>query len=78
MNLYVMYDTVAKEASPVNEAKNDAVAERQFQHTLSTHQLPSDFILLRVGKINKETGRVTGCVPEEVKANLDMEIEDDQ
>lgn len=57
MNLYVVYDKIAGECGPVFEAKNDAVALRQYRHLVSSNPgfVQDDFELMQVGTMNKET-----------------------
>jgi len=56
MNLYVVYDKIAGECGPVFEAKNDAVARRQYNHLVSSNPgiVQEDFELMQVGVIDKE------------------------
>lgn len=57
MNLYVVYDKIAGECGPVFEAKNDAVALRQYRHLVASNPgfVQDDFELMQVGTMDKET-----------------------
>lgn len=59
MNLYVIYDTLAKESGPVFEAKNHDVAIRNVNRELREKITnPEEFILLHVGTIDHESNRL--------------------
>jgi len=77
MTLYVINDNIALESGPVFEAKNDAVAMRNYQQlVLKTAGIqPGDFSLYRVGEINHETNIVTSTYPELILTNLGMNPE---
>lgn len=57
MNLYVVFDKIAGECGPVFEAKNDAVALRQYRHLVASNPgfVQDDFELMQVGTMDKET-----------------------
>jgi hypothetical protein len=57
VNLYVVYDKIAGECGPVFEAKNDAVALRQYRHLVASNPgfVQDDFELMQVGTMDKET-----------------------
>jgi len=73
--LYVIYDTVAEEASPPFSARNVAVAKRQFQQAM--HSLPEyivgDYQLLRVGTYMDSPVRLVGEYP---PVNVEFEVAD--
>jgi len=51
VNLYVIKDKVADELGPIFEAKNDAVAARNYRSVLKKAAFPTDYILLKVGRL---------------------------
>lgn len=57
--LYCIFDEVAKEYGPVFEAKNDDVAIRNFNSSLTQVAFKSDFSLFCVGSIDHETGIIS-------------------
>lgn len=55
MNLYVAQDLVAKESSPIFEAKNDGVAFRNFKAMILSQKCdPKDFTLYHIGTMDHE------------------------
>ena len=61
--IYVIYDKVAQESGPIFEAKNEAVAQRQFVRVVGQAPDPDDFRLLRIGVMEHDTSVVTLEVP---------------
>lgn len=62
MLLYCMFDRVAVATMPIFEAKNDEIAMRSYQGMLEQPEFRcyADSIdLLRVGKLDNETGIIT-------------------
>lgn len=57
--LYVIYDKVAEEASPIFQAKNDELAARFAAPTIAGGLFEQDYELLRIGAIE---GLVPGRV----------------
>lgn len=57
--LYVIRDNVADTFGPLYEAKNDAVAIRQFKNLLERQVNKEDFELYKVGKYDNEKGEVS-------------------
>lgn len=56
MNLYTIYDKVAKEAGPIFEAKNDGVALRQITDMVKNQAIKiSEYHLVKLGTFDKET-----------------------
>lgn len=57
MNLFVIYDPLAKQASPVFEAKTPAVASRQFAKIKANDKDPAakDYRLYLIGNFDEET-----------------------
>lgn len=59
--MYVVYDNEAKECGPIFEAKNDAVAMRNFRNLVEKSNISPDiFGLFCVGLIDTESGFVSG------------------
>lgn len=61
--LYVIYDTVAEEAGPVFDAKNDAVAVRACHQSLGQVSSVSEYQLICVGHICPDTCQLEVCSP---------------
>lgn len=61
MRLYTIFDRVAEECGPVYEAKNDAIAARNFKQVLGTvPKVDLDaFDLVCLGAIERDTMRIT-------------------
>lgn len=85
MNLYVVFDRIARESSPVNEAKNDGVAWRMFKNMMKEKEAqgvnPAEYQLLHVGVIDHETNKIEPFVPSEVtqiSVEADMFREDEK
>ena len=55
VNLYLVYDKVAKEHGPLFEAKNDAIAKRMYANLMKNNPVPDDFLLVSVGLLNRKT-----------------------
>ena len=56
MNLYTIYDTVAKECGPVFEAKNDGTATRSYLSMLKSQNLRSDeYLMYSIGRFDHES-----------------------
>lgn len=76
LNLYTIHDKVAIESGPIFQAKNDAVAYRQFQQILSKAENTDDYELLCVGEFNTETRGIQGLlIGRLVEANISMTAE---
>lgn len=57
--IYTIYDVVAMESGPLFEAKNDAVALRQYQTIVQKNGIdPRDFQLRHVGTLDSERSRI--------------------
>ena len=56
MILYTVYDVVAEECGPIFEAKNDAIARRQFDNMLQSQRVayPKDYELHCIGFFDRE------------------------
>ena len=63
INLYCIYDLDAQEAGPLFEAKNDAVAQRNFSSVVSNSTTPDRFTLYRVGTWDSESMVVSSTTP---------------
>lgn len=78
--LYVIYDSVAEQAGPIFEAKNDGTAWRQYEQVRDKKiPTPKDFSLIRVGTFDDETLDITPETTREINANLSIaeEIENE-
>lgn len=74
MGLYVINDKIADEDSPVFEAKNEAIALRQYRGLLSKESVfPEEYRLFQVGNINKSTHVLTAMKPVEILYNINTE-----
>lgn len=56
--LYVIYDRAAEESGPIYEAKNDAIALRNFSQVVDGKPFSEDQELLCVGEIDHETHEI--------------------
>lgn len=74
--LYTIRDRVAQESGPLYQAKNDAVAKRQFDLMLAKNGLnEKEYVLLRVGSFDSETTLlIASQLPEEVVITVDVEV----
>lgn len=65
MKLYVIYDKAAQQSSPVFEAKNDAVAAREFRKVLQNLKDPAvpDYRLYCIGIFDQETMALLAVAP---------------
>lgn len=63
VKLYVLYDVLAQEASPITEAINDDVACRAFRPILETVVDPYDYQVVCIGSIDKTTCQLTLSEP---------------
>lgn len=73
MRLYSIYDVVAEEYGPLFEAKNDAVARRQFQALAQQHKFDvhsGDFQLWYFGQFGKSSGELDVQPPLRVYLNV--------
>lgn len=61
-NLYVIRDMVAEEVGPIFEAKNDAVAHRNFADLLKTAIAPCDFMLYRIATFDRDDMQLSDLV----------------
>lgn len=63
MNLYTIYDKLPAEGGPIFQAKNDAVAKRQFFALMSRESVLSisDYELICVGTFNTSTLEIEPC-----------------
>lgn len=65
-HLYTIKDLVADETGPIFEGKNDGVAIRNFIRGLKEADI-IEFELLRVGKIDHDTGEIEPVKPVKVE-----------
>ena len=56
--IYTVFDKVAEEYGPLFEAKNDAVALRQFKHLIATVVVENrdDYVLYSCGTFDHDAG----------------------
>lgn len=75
--VYTIFDEAADEYGPVFTAKNDAVAQRQFNQLMKTVEYPGEFYLYKVGEFDSENYEtpLSVCEPEEVYNGLKVEKE---
>ena len=74
--LYTVYDRIAEQSGPVFEAKNNAVARRQFVNMLNSEKLleKDDYELLLVGEMDHDTNVMSGSlVPELIMRGFNEE-----
>lgn len=73
MNLFVVYDKVAEESGPIFEAKNTALAQRQYRQLVARQVNcdPADFRLLRLGSIDHHTQAIRIEEMEDVTPEVD-------
>jgi hypothetical protein len=65
MLLYVIYDVLAEECGPIFEAKNDAVAARQYRNVMASRKAgdQAEYQLHCVGDIDELQMAITPCRP---------------
>lgn len=69
-NIYTIYDTVAQEAGPIFEAKNDAIANRAVYQLIKSQGIRiNEYKLLNIGYINTENAEL---VPSAVRNEVDL------
>lgn len=74
MRLYTIYDRKAVECGPLYEAKNDAVAMRQYNQIMEKSVVDrNEFELYYLGEINQETMDIT---LEKYKVTEFLEVKD--
>lgn len=54
MYVYTIFDKVANECGPIIEAKNDAVALRQYRQVTKDINSPGEFALYRIGSMDHD------------------------
>ena len=81
-NLYVIYDKVAEESGPVQEFKNDGIANRWYAEIMAkddvTWNLSADFELYHLGEIDKTTNIINPMKPRLVEIKLSMIDEENE
>lgn len=80
-NIYTIYDSVAEEAGPLFNAKNDSVAERQFKNMVQSQNISdwTEYHLNRVGTFDTEKMLLTSenkPVLIDISINLKIKEED--
>lgn len=75
--LYVIFDKVAEESGPIFEAKNDAVAIRNYQNLVFKDNVKhDDYKLLFVGVMDHDNSQIDACTfPEEINTAKVVEVE---
>ena len=78
LNLYIVRDRILEQSSAVSEAKNDAVALRNFEKVMAGNEFRSDFDLYQIGWFDHDADR-GGFLgePRLVCATMSTEVEDD-
>ena len=67
LNMYVLYDTLTEEASPLYEATSDVAAIRAFCPLLAEAVNVEDYKLYKVGTFDRHSLAVCSCgAPQEV------------
>ena len=84
MKIYVIYDVVAQQGSNLFEAKNDAVALRQFNRLVKDSDFAQEFKLWYVGEYTAEEDpeirSPIHCVmqPRQVVLNIENSFEEEE
>jgi len=78
VNIYGIYDTVAEQYGPLFEAKNDGVAQRNFEQLTKDTQYGSEYDLYRLGSFNHDTGQGSFTEPAQVRVTLSQEVQNDE
>lgn len=74
--LYTIYDKRAEESGPLFQAKNDAVALRNYESLLAREEVKeTEYKLLCVGLFDNEKCLIFPQDPEEVILKLSSEVE---
>lgn len=79
--IYVVFDRIAEESGPIFEAKNDAVALRQFRRMQQEHPVDwSEFDLYCLGEVDHVINSITAfATGEKVEATMSIvEMEADE
>lgn len=59
MGIYAIRDRVAEETGPIFEAKNDAVARRNYAQLLEKSSIPAgEMQLLKIGEMDHDISRI--------------------
>lgn len=69
--LYVIFDSVAEESGPIFQAKNDAVALRQFGNLQKKEGFSDEFSLWCFGSFDHETMELVSFDPFDVQVHGD-------
>lgn len=71
MAVYTIFDRLAGESGPLFEAKNDAVARRNFDRLLEKAGRADEYQLLRLGTVDHDTSKLEVYeIPVEVRAEV--------
>lgn len=74
MSIYSIFDKVALEFGPLFEAKNSAVALRNFQMMFRRDKVsnPADFDLYQLGICDHDSGQISVQVPTVISSGSDF------
>lgn len=79
MKLYTIRDKVADEAGPIYQAKNDAIAVRQFNNLMANQQVDVvDYALYCVGEFDTEAMTIEPDIRMVDMMFSKQEVEDEQ
>ena len=71
-NIYTIRDKVAEEVGPLFQAKNDAVAIRQFKQLIKDSENPEEYELLCLGDFNDQTIELETCKVKVININIEV------
>lgn len=77
MYIYTLYDTVSEEAGPLFEAVNDATAARSAAYVLKNVEVPDDYKLICVGKVER-SGQTVLLTSDDREINVSFKISKDK
>ena len=71
-NIYTIRDKVAEEVGPLFQAKNDAVAIRQFKQLIKDSENPEEYELLCLGDFNDQTIELETSKVKVININIEV------
>ena len=71
-NIYTIRDKVAEEVGPLFQAKNDAVAIRQFKQLIKDSENPEEYELLCLGDFNDQTIELESGKVKVININIEV------
>ena len=71
-NIYTIRDKVAEEVGPLFQAKNDAVAIRQFKQLIKDSENPEEYELLFLGDFNDQTIELETVKVKVINTNIEV------